>query len=445
MSRAPRTRYASRGDLDIAYQVIGDGPVDLVMMPGPFIPIDSIDTEPSMYRFYRRLASFCRVIRFDHRGMGMSSRIGADKVTPACWAEDAVAVMDAIGCESATVFASGFTAMSALFLAGDRPHRVSGLVLLNAAARVLSGSDYAPGAEASGASTFTSVVMEPDAVEQGVDVLRMVAPSVSDDLAFRTWWDAAGNRAASPSMARRSSQALVDGDVRDKLPSITAPTLVMHRVDSEFVEVGHGRYLAEHIPGARYVELPGADTLYWVGDTTPVLAEIEEFITGKRGGADLERVLTTIVFTDIVGSTARAAALGDEHWRDLLDSHDSVVRLELLRFGGREVNTAGDGFVATFRSPSVALDCAQAIVEAVRTLGIEVRVGIHAGEVELRGQDIAGMAVHIGARVAGLAGPGEVLVSSTVREIVTGSHRTFTDRGEHRLKGVPGTWCLYAP
>jgi class 3 adenylate cyclase len=445
VSRAPRTRYASRGDLDIAYQVIGDGPVDLVMMPGPFIPIDSIDTEPSMYRFYRRLASFCRVIRFDHRGMGMSSRIGADKVTPACWAEDAVAVMDAIGCESATVFASGFTAMSALFLAGDRPHRVSGLVLLNAAARVLSGSDYAPGAEASGASTFTSVVMEPDAVEQGVDVLRMVAPSVSDDLAFRTWWDAAGNRAASPSMARRSSQALVDGDVRDKLPSITAPTLVMHRVDSEFVEVGHGRYLAEHIPGARYVELPGADTLYWVGDTTPVLAEIEEFITGKRGGADLERVLTTIVFTDIVGSTARAAALGDEHWRDLLDSHDSVVRLELLRFGGREVNTAGDGFVATFRSPSVALDCAQAIVEAVRTLGIEVRVGIHAGEVELRGQDIAGMAVHIGARVAGLAGPGEVLVSSTVREIVTGSHRTFTDRGEHRLKGVPGTWCLYAP
>lgn len=313
VSRAPRTRYASRGDLDIAYQVIGDGPVDLVMMPGPFIPIDSIDSEPSMYRFYRRLASFCRVIRFDHRGMGMSSRIGADKVTPACWAEDAVAVMDAIGCETATFFASGFTAMSALFLAGDRPHRVSGLILLNAAARVLAAPDYAPGTERGRTSTFTTVAMEPDALEQGLDILRIVAPSVSGDLAFRTWWDAAGNRAASPSMARRASQALVDGDVRDKLAHIGAPALVMHRTDAQFVAVEHGRYLGAHIPGARYVELPGADTLYWVGDTTPVLAEIEEFITGRRGGADLERVLTTIVFTDIVGSTERAAMLGDEH------------------------------------------------------------------------------------------------------------------------------------
>ena len=211
------------------------------------------------------------------------------------------------------------------------------------------------------------------------------------------------------------------------------------------VGVAHGRYLAERSAGARYVELPGADTLHWVGDTTPILAEIEEFITGRRSGSDLERVLTTIVFTDIVGSTERAATLGDEHWRDLLDSHDSVVRRELRCFGGREVNTAGDGFVATFSSPSVALDCAEGIVDAVRALGIEVRVGIHAGEVEVRGQDIAGMAVHIGARVAALARPGEVLVSSTVREIVTGSHRTFTDRGEHRLRGVPGTWCVYAP
>jgi class 3 adenylate cyclase len=445
VSRAPRTRYASRGDLDIAYQVIGDGPVDLVVMPGPFIPIDSIDAEPSMYRFYRRLSSFCRVIRFDHRGMGMSSRIGADKVTPACWAEDAVAVMDAVGCETATLLASGFTAMSALFLAGDRPERVSGLVLLSAAARALWAPDYEAGAHPSGASPFTTVVMEPDAVEQGFDILELVAPSVARDQAFRAWWDSAGNRAASPSMARRANQALIDADVRDKLPLIAAPTLVMHRAESSLVAVGHGRYLAEHITGARYVELPGADTLYWVGDTMPILAEIEEFVTGKRGGTDFERVLTTIVFTDIDGSTERAAALGDDHWRDLLDSHDTVVRRELLRFGGHEVNTAGDGFVATFSSPSIALDCADGIVDAVRTLGIEVRVGIHAGEVEMRGHDIAGMAVHIGARVAALAGPSEVLVSSTVREIVTGSHRTFTERGEHRLRGVPGTWCVYAP
>lgn len=445
VSRAPRTRYASRGDLDIAYQVIGNGPVDLLVMPGPFIPIDSIDSEPSMYRFYRRLSSFCRVIRFDHRGMGMSSRIGADKITPACWAEDAIAVMDAVGCETATILSSGFTAASALHLAGDRPERVSRLVLINAAARALWAPDYAPGARLSGTSAFVTVAMEPDAVERGFDVLELIAPSVSKDLAFRSWWDAAGNRAASPSMARRSSQALIDADARDKLPLITSPTLVMHRVDSAFVGVRHGRYLAEHIVGARYVEIPGADALYWVGDTTPILAEIEEFITGKRGGSDLERVLTTIVFTDMVGSTERAASLGDDHWRDLLDSHDTVVRRQLRRFGGREVNTAGDGFVATFSSPSVALDCAESIVEAVRSLGIEVRVGIHAGEVEVRGQDIAGMAVHIGARVAALAGPSEVLVSSTVREIVTGSHRAFTDRGEHQLRGVPGTWCLYAP
>jgi class 3 adenylate cyclase len=443
--RAPRTRYASRGDLDIAYQVIGDGPVDLVVMPGPFIPIDSIDSEPSMFRFYRRLASFCRVIRFDHRGMGMSSRIGADKVTPACWAEDAVAVMDAVGSDSATIFASGFTAMSGLFLAADRPERVDNLVLINGSARVLWAPDYDFGTPPDASDLFTRVAMEPDAVEQGLDVLAVMAPSVARDQAFRAWWDAAGNRAASPSMARKASQALVEADAREKLAKVTSPTLILHRENSAFVGVRHGRYLAEHIADSRYVELPGADTLYWVGDTMPVLAEIEEFITGSRGGWDAERVLTTIVFTDIVSSTQRAAALGDDRWRDLLDSHDSVVRRELRRFGGREVNTAGDGFVATFNSPSVALDCAEEVVGAVRTLGIEIRVGIHAGEVEVRGQDIAGMAVHIGARVAALAGPSEVLVSSTVREIVTGSHRSFTDRGEHELKGVPGRWCVYAP
>lgn len=413
-------------------------------MPGPFVPIDSIDSEPSMYRFYRRLSSFCRVIRFDHRGMGMSSRIGADKITPACWAEDAVAVMDAVGCESATIMSSGYTAMSALFLAADRPERVTGLVVVNGAARVLWAPDYEAGIHPQTANSFTAVAMESDAVERGVDVLATVAPSVAHDQAFRTWWDVAGNRGASPSMARRSSQALTDADVRDKLPAITAPTLIVHRKDARFVGVGHGRFLAERIPGARYVELPGDDTLYWVGDTTPVLAEIEEFVTGSRGGSDAERVLTTIVFTDIVGSTQRAAALGDDHWRDLLDSHDNLVRRELARFGGREVNTAGDGFVATFSSPSVALDCAEQIVGAVATLGVDVRVGIHAGEVEARGQDIAGMAVHIGARITALAGPSEVLVSSTVREIVTGSHRVFAERGEHRLRGVPGTWCVYA-
>lgn len=444
-SQTPRTHYASRGDLDIAYQVLGSGPVDLVVMPGPFVPIDSIDSEPSMYRFYRRLSSFCRVIRFDHRGMGMSSRIGsAATVTPSCWAEDAITVMDAIGCERVAVLGSGFTAVSALLLAADHPDRVSHLVVLNGSARALWAPDYPVGAQASGASPFTTVVIEPNALEQGFDVLSVIAPSVVGDGPFRTWWDHAGNRAASPSMARMANRVLAEADVREKLPSITAPTLVMHRAASRFVNVGHGRYLVDHIAGARYVELDGADTLYWIGDTTPVLDEVEEFITGVRTGSEAERVLTTIVFTDIVGSTARAATMGDDRWRDLLDHHDARIRHELERFRGREVNTAGDGFVATFTTPSVALDCAEAIVDAVRPLGLEVRVGIHAGEVEMRGDDIAGMAVHIGARVAARAGAGEVLVSSTVREIVTGSHHEFTDRGQHELKGIPGQWRLHA-
>jgi class 3 adenylate cyclase len=245
-------------------------------------------------------------------------------------------------------------------------------------------------------------------------------------------------------MARRSSAALAEGDVRDKLAHITAPTLILHRRDAAFVSAGHGRYLAEHIAGARYVELPGADALYWVGDSAPIIDEIEEFITGSRGGSEAERVLTTIVFTDIVGSTQRAAALGDDRWHALLDNHDTLVRRELERFRGIEVNTVGDGFVAMFPSPSAAIQCASAIVDAIRVLGIEVRAGIHAGEVEVRGDDIAGMAVHIGARVSALAGASEVLVSSTVREIVTGSRLSFDDRGEHDLKGVPGRWRVYA-
>jgi class 3 adenylate cyclase len=235
--------------------------------------------------------------------------------------------------------------------------------------------------------------------------------------------------------------------VRETLARITAPTLVMHRDNPDFTPIANGRYLAEHIGGSRFVELPGGDALYWVGDTAPMLDEIEEFITGVRGGFGAERVLTTIMFTDIVGSTERAAILGDDRWRDLLDNHDTIVRHELERFGGREVNTAGDGFVATFTSPSAAIACADAIVDAIRVLGIEVRVGIHAGEVEVRGalkEDVAGMAVHIGARVAALAGPSEVLVSSTVRDIVTGSRHRFADRGEHDLKGVPGQWRLCA-
>ncbi|MGC1805067.1 MAG: adenylate/guanylate cyclase domain-containing protein, partial [Mycobacterium sp.] len=347
-------------------------------------------------------------------------------------------------CERATIFAPGFASMTGLILAADYPERVSNLVIVNGAARTLRAPDYPMGFEIVEEDPYTTVAMEPDAVDQGFDMLGFIAPSMVNDNAFRAWWDMAGNRAASPSMARAIILTVRRCDVRDTLARITAPTLVLHREDSQFCPVDNGRYIAEHIAGAQLVELPGADALYWTDDTAPMLDEIEEFVTGVRGGFGAERVLTTIMFTDIVGSTERAAVLGDGRWRDLLDNHDTMVRHELERFGGFEVNTAGDGFVASFPSPSAAIACADSLVDAIRVLGIEIRVGIHAGEVEVRGDDVAGMAVHIGARVASLAGPREVLVSSTVRDIVTGSRHRFADRGEHDLKGVPGRWRLCA-
>ncbi|MDT5097190.1 MAG: hypothetical protein QOC76_927 [Mycobacterium sp.] len=445
MVQAPRTRYAKCGELDIAYQVLGDGPVDLVVPPGPFVAFDSIDAEPALYRFHRRLASFARLIRFDQRGMGASSRTSSPEIIgPEFWAEDAIAVMDAAGSDQATIFGSGWSAMTALVLAADYPARVRNLVIVNGAARAIWAPDYPIGAKVSAGEQWGTVALDPDAVDQGFDVLRAFAPSVADDENFRRWWDVAGNRAQSPSEARAAVEVIGRADLRYALARITAPTLVLHRKDAVMIPVEHARYIAERIVGSRYLELPGADTLHWTGDAAAILDEIEEFVTGARGSVVTERVLTTIVFTDIVGSTQRAAGLGDMRWHDLLDNHDRIVRQQLRRFSGREVNTAGDGFVATFPSPSVAIDCAEAIVEAVRPLGIEIRAGVHAGEVEVRGADIAGMAVHIGARVGALAGPSEVLVSSTVREIVTGSRRLFAERGEHDLKGVPGRWRVYA-
>jgi class 3 adenylate cyclase len=431
--------------MDVAYQVIGNGAHDLVVLPPGLISIDSIAAEPSMNRFHERLASFCRVLRFDYRGMGLSSRAPSmDAISPQLWAQDAIAVMDAVGCPKATIFVSGWASMVGLVLAANYPDRVQGLAIVNGAARFLWAPDYPFGVKLSQSTALATVAYELDAVEQGVDVLEWMAPSVAGVEAFRTWWDLAGNRAASPTMASALGAVAWNGDVRDVLEHITAPTLILHRRDSTFRPPEHGRYLAERIAQSTYVELPGADVLYWVGDTAELLYEVEEFVTGVRAGAGADRVVATILFTDIVGSTARAADLGDDRWHGLLDDHDSIIRQQIGRFGGREVNTVGDGFLAVFSSPSVAIDCAAAIVAAVHALGIEVRAGIHVGEVEVRGGDVAGMAVHIGARIAALAAPSEVLVSSTVREIVTGSRRVFHARGEHELKGVPGQWRLYA-
>ena len=443
MVSTTRTKYATSDGIDIAYQVLGDGPTDLLLLTGAIIPIDCMDEEPSMARFQRRLASFCRLLRFDKRGMGMSDR-GSPSAPPTLehWAHDAVAVLDAVGCERAAVFTSYLDSPAGLVLAAMHPERVSGLVVLNGAARVRWAPDYPLGLPESRVD-LSRLTAETDAVDQGHDLLAMVAPSVAHDTAFRSWWDRSGNLGRTPAMARASLEAMYETDVRQFLPQIRVPTLVLQRTDV-FSGVGHGRYLAENIAGARYVELSGADMPYWVGETGPMLDEIEEFVTGVRGGSGTERVLATVLFTDVVGSTDRAARLGDGHWRDLLERHDQTVRQQLQRFRGREIDAAGDGFLATFDSPGRAIECAFAIRNTLRSLDIEVRAGIHTGEIELRGDGVAGMAVHIGARVSALAAAGEVLVSGSVPPLLTGSGIGFVDRGEHELKGVPGPWRLFA-
>ena len=285
-SGAPRTRYASCGEIDIACQVFGDGPIDLLVLPGPLIPIDCVDIEPSMYRFHRRLASFCRVIRLDQRGIGLSSRVPSeDMIGPEYWAQDALAVMDAVGCERATILAPGFTSLTGLVLAADYPERVSSLVIINGAARTIRADDYPMGAEIDTTDPFTTTGIEPDAVDQGFDILSIIAPSVAGDDAFRSWWDMAGNRAASPSMARTFIQEIRKADMRDALQRITVPTLILHRDNPDFSPIGHAHYHAEQVAGSQFVELPGDEALYWVGDTAPMLPEIEEFITGVRSGS----------------------------------------------------------------------------------------------------------------------------------------------------------------
>ena len=445
MATGTRTRYATSDGGDIAYQVLGDGPVDILMYSGSIVSIDCVDDEPSLTRFQRRLASFGRVIRFDRRGVGLSDRGSPSKPpTYQDWVRDGLAVLDAVGSERAAVFAPFTSSAEAIVLGATKADRISHLVLVNGASRARWAPDYPMGITQDLIDLTLQMTVATDALEQGYDNLKILAPSVADDPAFRAWWDRTGNMGATPAMARALLAGVFELDVRHLLSEVKVPTLIIHRANLEMLPVEHGRYLAEHIPGSKYVELPGTDLFYWVGDTEPMLDEIEEFLTGVRGGPGTERVLATVLFTDIVGSTDRAAQLGDGRWRDLLDRHDKSVRAEIGRFRGREVNTMGDGFVASFESPGRAIECALAIRDTLKMFDIEVRAGIHTGEIELRGNDVAGLAVHIGARVSALAGPGEVLVSGSVPPLVAGSGFAFTDRGEHQLKGVPGMWRVLA-
>lgn len=434
----PETRYARSGDVNIAYQVVGDGPFDLVLVPG-FVSHLELDWEHEGYaHFLRRLASFSRLIRFDKRGTGLSDRPGGlpDLETRM---EDVRAVMDEVGSEQAALFGYSEGGPMAILFAATYPERTRALVLYGSYAKRRDPDDDYPWAPTREARQEVAAQIER---EWGVESdLGAMAPNADDPL--RRWFAARARGAASPGAARDLILMNSEIDVRNVLGAVHAPTLVLHRAGDLDSRPEEGRYIAERIEGARFVPLEGDDHLPAVRPDE-ILDEVEEFLTGVRRGPEPDRVLATVVFTDIVRSTERAAELGDRRWRELRSAHDSTVRRELERFRGREVDAAGDGFLATFDGPARAVRCAAAIRDAVSPLGLEVRAGVHTGEVELEGEHVRGIAVHTGARVGALAEAGEVLVSSTVKDLTAGSGLEFEDRGAHELKGVPGEWRLYA-
>jgi pimeloyl-ACP methyl ester carboxylesterase len=438
----PVTRYARSGEVNIAYQVVGEGPLDLVFVSGWVSNLDLMWQEPSYARFLRRLASFSRLILFDKRGTGLSDRVPeADLPTLEARMDDVRAVLDAADAERAALLGHSEGGPMCLLFAATHPERTVALVLIGTYARRLVGDGYPFGTSPEAYDAFLEEIADGWGGAVGLEAR---APSLVDDTRFRTWWSDYLRMSASPGAALALTRMNGEIDVRPALETIGVPTLVVHRAGDRSLPVEGARYLAERIRGARLVELPGIDHLPFVGDQDAILDEIEEFLTGVRRGAGNDRVLATVLFTDIVGSTERAVQLGDREWRDLLDSHHLLVRRALESWRGVEVDTAGDGFLATFDGPARAIRCACAIRDAVRGLGLEIRAGLHTGECEVHGETVAGIAVHIGARVAALAGPGEVLVSSTVRDLVAGSGIEFDEHGEHELKGVPGRWRLYS-
>lgn len=439
-----QTRYTKSGDAHLAYRVRGDGPVDLLFPSFGTISIATFDEQPRFARFLERLATFTRLILYDTRGVGLSDPLKPGDETLERHVDDAVAVLDAVGSDRAAVFGSFVLGPSMTLLAASRPERVSALILDNTFARLARAPDYPAGIPADLLEEVMSGAVDTDDPIDTTAMLTALAPSSVDDEALRSWWEGAGQRGASPATARSLQNERFWADVRDVLPRISAPTLVLHRRDSRWIRVGHGRYLAEHIPDTHYVEMDGGDQFPFTDCSDLVVEEIEEFLTGRRTPPPVERALATVLFTDIVRSTERASELGDQRWRQLLDEHDNEMRRLFESFGGREVKTTGDGFLATFVSPGRAVECARATCEALAALGIEIRAGIHAGEVEIRGEDIGGIAVHIGQRISTLAAPGEVLVSRTLKDLVVGAGFEFEDRGSHTLKGVPDEWQVFA-
>jgi class 3 adenylate cyclase len=437
----PETRYARSGDLHIAYQVVGEGP-PLVVSDQWFGNVDAQWDFPPMERLLRRFASFSRLVLFDKRGTGLSDPVPM-RAAPALeeWMDDLRAVLDDAGIDRTAVLCGvGATSMGVLF-AATYPERVTSLVVVNGYARMARTPDYPWGRSSEEIRDYVESVEKAWGKPGTMDFL---APSVADDEELRRVFARYERQWASPGAYTAFTSVREGNDVRHVLPSIRVPTLVIHRSGARFAPCDGGRYLAEQIAGARFMEVPGIDTYIWAGDIEPILGDVEEFITGTRRPPETDRVLATVLFTDIVESTKRAAELGDAAWKELLAKHDELIRRELRRFRGREIDTAGDGFLATFDGPARAIRCAESVRDGARHLGLEIRAGLHTGEVELAGEKVRGIAVHIGARVAGMAAPGEMLVSSTVKDLVAGSGIEFEERGVHRLKGVPDQWRIFA-
>lgn len=439
----PKTRYTKSGDANLAYQVVGDGPIDLLYLAGWVTNIEAMWEDPGYERFLNRLASIARLIMYDKRGVGLSDPVPPEQLTDqALRIRDAQAVMDAADSEKATLFGHSEGGATSLQFAADYPERVDRVIVTGAFAKRLWSEDY-PWAPTLERRQADAALMD-ETWANPREVAEFYAPSRAGDEAFTTWLTHYLRMSASPGTAAALHMGNSYIDVTSKLASIQAPTLLLFRIDDADVNVEEGRYMATRIPNVKFVELPGGDHFFWAGDAEAMLQEIEEFVTGQRGSAEPDRVVATILFTDIMGSTELAASLGDAAWRDMLHRHDKAVRDELTKWRGREVKTTGDGVLATFDSPTQAIRFAKALLAPMQLLGIKVRCGIHTGEIELRGDDVAGLAVHIAARVAGLAGPSEVLVSRTVRDLVAGTGMEFEDRGAYALKGVPDKWEIYA-
>ncbi len=435
----PETRYVAVGDADVAYQVLGDGPTDLLFCYGLGSHIEFNRQVPLVATFLDRLASLFRLIVFDRRGTGASDGVPRGSVpTLEEWTEDMASVLDATGSDRAAILATLDTGPIAIVYTAMHPERVSALILFNTFAQYVETDDYRIGMPAELVEAFVDWI----ATDWGTPgFLALANPSA--DAEFLQLTAPVTRASATPRTAAAQYRSMLRHDVRHVLPLVQVPTLVLSVTEQPFVPATYGRYLAEQIEGAEFVEVPGGD-LSWTAANQVVVDEVAEFLTGERPEVEIERVLSTVLFTDIVGSTERAASLGDARWRTELDAHDRAVREQLRRFRGREIKTTGDGFVASFDGPARAIDCARAILAAAKRLGLDLRAGLHTGECDVRGDDLGGLAVHIAARVGAVAAPGEVLVSGTVKDLVVGSGIEFADRGGHALKGVPGSWKLFA-